>query len=78
LHYSLTVAEKYIEAFSKLAKSSTTVLLPWQGGQPSDMIAQAMTMYKTLNDASSRETSPSHAEKIKAVRAEEPTRNPDK
>jgi len=42
------------------------------------MIAQAMTMYKTLNDATSRETSPSHNNRIKAVDAAEPTPNSDK
>ncbi|XP_057249461.1 uncharacterized protein LOC104888120 [Beta vulgaris subsp. vulgaris] len=46
---SLQVAESYVEAFSKLAKESTTVLLPSSVDNPSSMITQALTLYKKLN-----------------------------
>jgi len=44
----LRVAEAYLGAFSNIAKSSTTMLLPASMSDPSAMVAQAMTMYKTL------------------------------
>jgi len=46
---ALSVAEKYIEAFQKLAKEGTTILLPANTSDPSGMIAQALSIYKGLN-----------------------------
>jgi regulator of protease activity HflC (stomatin/prohibitin superfamily) len=45
---SLKVAEKYIEAFSKLAKENNTILLPANTGDVSSMVAQAMSVIKEL------------------------------
>lgn len=45
---SLRIAEQYIDAFSKIAKESTTVLLPSNASEPSSMMAQALTIYKNM------------------------------
>ncbi|KAK8939683.1 hypothetical protein KSP40_PGU002189 [Platanthera guangdongensis] len=50
---SLRVAEQYIKAFSSIAKEGTTLLLPAAAGNPSSMIAQALSIYKTLQVGSS-------------------------
>ncbi len=42
---ALQVAEKYIEAFSKLAKESNTLMLPTNISHPGTMIAEAMSIY---------------------------------
>ncbi|XP_049594044.1 stomatin-like protein 2, mitochondrial [Syngnathus scovelli] len=48
---SLSVAEQYVSAFSKLAKESNTVLLPSNAGDISSMVTQAMAVYGTLAKA---------------------------
>ncbi|XP_070711432.1 stomatin-like protein 2, mitochondrial [Pempheris klunzingeri] len=45
---SLSVAEQYVSAFSKLARESNTVLLPSNTADVSGMVTQAMTIYSTL------------------------------
>ncbi|NXA06590.1 STML2 protein, partial [Sapayoa aenigma] len=45
---SLSVAEQYVNAFSKLAKDSNTVLLPANTGDVTNMVAQALGIYTTL------------------------------
>ncbi|XP_010212298.1 PREDICTED: stomatin-like protein 2, mitochondrial [Tinamus guttatus] len=45
---SLSVAEQYVSAFSKLAKDSNTVLLPASTGDVTNMVAQALGIYSTL------------------------------
>ncbi|NXU51239.1 STML2 protein, partial [Turnix velox] len=45
---SLSVAEQYVNAFSKLAKDSNTLLLPSNAGDVSSMVAQALGIYTTL------------------------------
>jgi len=47
---SLKVAEKYIEAFAKLAKENNTILLPANTGDVSSMVAQAMSVIKELKN----------------------------
>ncbi|KAJ7959475.1 stomatin-like protein 2, mitochondrial [Quillaja saponaria] len=47
---SLRVAEQYIQAFGNIAKEGTTMLLPSSAANPSNMMAQAITMYKSLID----------------------------
>ncbi|KAF9122970.1 hypothetical protein BGW39_009367 [Mortierella sp. 14UC] len=42
---SLTVADKYVDAFAKLAKESTTLILPASASDASSMVAQALTIY---------------------------------
>lgn len=46
-----SVAEKYVEAFSKLAKESNTLIIPAQTNDPSGMIAQAISLYKGISAA---------------------------
>lgn len=41
---SLAVAEQYVQAFSKLAKNSNTILLPEKTGDISSMVAQVGPM----------------------------------
>ncbi|XP_052791526.1 stomatin-like protein 2, mitochondrial [Mya arenaria] len=48
---SMRVAESYVEAFSNLAKTTNTVLLPANTGDVSSMVTQAMTIYKKLSDS---------------------------
>ena len=47
---SLRVAEQYVEAFSKLAKESTTLILPADLSSPSNFIAQATTIFGKLKE----------------------------
>lgn len=46
---SLKIAEKYVEAFSQLAKKGTTILLPSNPGDASGMVAQALGIFDTLS-----------------------------
>ncbi|XP_015262297.1 PREDICTED: stomatin-like protein 2, mitochondrial [Gekko japonicus] len=46
---SLSVAEQYVSAFSKLAKEGNTLLLPSNTGDISSMVTQAMGIYATLS-----------------------------
>lgn len=45
---SLRVAEQYLQAFSQLAKESTTMLLPSNASDPAAMMAQALSIYKGI------------------------------
>ena len=45
---SLKVAEQYVEAFSHLAKENNTVLLPADMSNPGSMVANAMTIFKSI------------------------------
>ncbi|KAM3322547.1 hypothetical protein P3S67_003698 [Capsicum chacoense] len=47
---SLRIAEQYIQAFSNIAKESTTLLLPTNASDPASMVAQALNIYKKLNE----------------------------
>ncbi|KAG0357378.1 Stomatin-like protein 2, mitochondrial [Gamsiella multidivaricata] len=42
---SLTVADKYVEAFAQLAKETNTLILPANASDASSMVAQALTIY---------------------------------
>ena len=46
---SLSVAEKYVEAFGKLAKEGTSVVVPGNVGDIGGMIATAMSVYGNVN-----------------------------
>ncbi|KAF2299544.1 hypothetical protein GH714_032473 [Hevea brasiliensis] len=54
---SLKIAEQYIEAFGNIAKEGTTMLLPSATANPANIMAQALTMYKSLLGNVSRDTS---------------------
>lgn len=45
---SLLVAEKYVSAFEKLAKTNNTLILPSNAGDVSSFVAQALAVYKTV------------------------------
>ncbi|KQJ95315.1 stomatin-like protein 2, mitochondrial [Brachypodium distachyon] len=45
---NLRVAEQYIKAFAGLAKTTNTILLPSDAGNPSSMIAQSLQIYKHI------------------------------
>lgn len=64
---SLRVAEQYLDAFGKVAKESTTMLLPSSGHDPASMVAQAMNIYKNIIKADVTNTV------VKTVDPSEPT-----
>ena len=49
---NLQVAEKYVEAFSKLAKEGNTLVVPANLGDLSTLVTSAMTMVKSSNNGS--------------------------
>jgi len=46
---SVKIAEQYIDAFGKLAKQSNSIILPANTGDVSSMVAQALTIYKSIS-----------------------------
>ncbi|KAE8372598.1 hypothetical protein BDV26DRAFT_273822 [Aspergillus bertholletiae] len=50
----LRVAEKYVDAFSNLAKEGTAVVVPGNVGDMSGMVASAMAIYKKVNEGQAR------------------------
>ncbi len=51
---SLSVAEKYVEAFGRLAKEGTAVIVPGNVGDMGGMIASAMAVYGKVNESQAR------------------------
>jgi regulator of protease activity HflC (stomatin/prohibitin superfamily) len=51
---SLTIAEKYVDAFGKLAKEGTSVVVPGNVGDISSMIATGLSVYGKVGDAQAR------------------------
>lgn len=49
---SLRVAEQYVAAFEKLAKTSTTMLLPANAHDTGSMVAQALTVFDNIKSRS--------------------------
>lgn len=45
---SLSIAEQYVRAFNKLAKTNNTLILPSNVADVSSLVAQAMTIYKQI------------------------------
>lgn len=45
---SLKIAEQYVAAFEKLAKTSTTILLPANANDAGSMVAQALTIFDQI------------------------------
>ncbi|KAI0973462.1 SPFH domain/Band 7 family protein [Xylaria arbuscula] len=64
---SLTVAEKYVDAFGKLARESTAVVVPGNVGDIGGMIATALSVYGKVGDAQSRTMAKQLLEKNGAV-----------
>lgn len=48
---SFHVAEQYVGAFNKLAKTSNTLILPSNVGNVPSLVAEAMSIYSTITDA---------------------------
>lgn len=51
---SLSVAEKYVDAFGKLAKEGTSVIVPGNVGDIGGMIATAMSVYGTVGQSQAK------------------------
>jgi len=51
---SLSVAEKYVDAFGQLAKEGTAVVVPGNVGDIGGMIATALSVYGKVGDAQAR------------------------
>ena len=51
---SLSVAEKYVDAFANLAKEGTSVIVPGNVGDIGGMIASAMAVYGKVSDANGK------------------------
>lgn len=54
---ALQVAEKYVDAFSNIAKESTTVLLPASTHDPSSMVASALAIFGNIQKKNARTAS---------------------
>jgi len=73
---SFAVAEQYVAAFSNLAKTGNTILLPSNSGDVASMVSQAMGVFSTLTRVSSNtvtseeieeeSSSPDESQRIKA------------
>lgn len=46
---SLTIAEQYVGAFNKLARTNNTLILPSNVGDVSSLVGQAFSIYKTID-----------------------------
>lgn len=55
---SLTVADKYVDAFAQLAKESNTLILPASAGDAAGMVAQALTIYDGITKRRGIEATP--------------------
>jgi len=51
---SLSVAEKYVDAFGKLAKEGTSIIVPGNMGDIGGMIASAMAVYGKVSDGQAK------------------------
>lgn len=47
---SLFVAEQYVSAFNKLARTNNTLILPSNVGDITSLVGHAMTIYKTISN----------------------------
>lgn len=63
---SLSVAEKYVDAFSKLAREGTAVVVPGNVGDMGGMVASAMAMYGKINEGQAKSLA------AKSIGAQEP------
>ncbi|KAI0113462.1 hypothetical protein F4814DRAFT_449910 [Daldinia grandis] len=60
---SLNVAEKYVDAFGKLARESTAIVVPGNVGDIGGMIATGLSVYGKVGEAQSRAMAKQLAEK---------------
>ncbi|KAJ4393506.1 Synaptotagmin-like protein 2 [Gnomoniopsis smithogilvyi] len=64
---SLSVADKYVDAFGKLAKEGTAVVVPGNVGDIGSMIATAMSVYGKVGDLQSKVAAKKASEADKVV-----------
>ena len=69
---SLSVAEKYVDAFGKLARESTAVVVPGNVGDIGGMIATALSVYGKVGDAQAKTVARQVLEKGRAIEPEQP------
>lgn len=69
---SLSVAEKYVDAFGKLAREGTAVVVPGNVGDMGSMIASAMAVYGKVNDSQAK------ALAAKVIEPQESTKNEER
>lgn len=55
---ALRIAEQYVSAFGNLAKESTTMLLPANAHDAGSMVAQALSVFKTINGSMDNDRKP--------------------
>lgn len=72
---SLSVAEKYVDAFAGLAREGTAVVVPGNVGDIGSMIASAMAVYGKVGDAQAK-TMASKALETSGRQVEEKTEKP--
>ncbi|CAO3597498.1 unnamed protein product [Absidia cylindrospora] len=46
---AMSVAEKYVEAFGRMAKEGNTLIVPAAANDAASMVTQALTIYKSIN-----------------------------
>ncbi|KAB5518860.1 hypothetical protein GE09DRAFT_977850 [Coniochaeta sp. 2T2.1] len=68
---SLSVAEKYVDAFGKLAKEGTAVVVPGNVGDIGGMIATALSVYGKVGEAQARSMAKQIGEREKAEDGDE-------
>jgi regulator of protease activity HflC (stomatin/prohibitin superfamily) len=66
---SLSIAEKYVDAFGNLAKQGTAVVVPGNVGDISSLIASAMAVYGKVNESQAKTA----ASQLEAPKEEEHT-----
>ncbi|KXJ88420.1 SPFH domain/Band 7 family protein [Microdochium bolleyi] len=68
---SMNVAEKYVDAFAKLARESTAIVVPGNVGDIGGMIATGLSVYGKVGEAQSKTMSRQMLQKSGIVEAEE-------
>ncbi len=68
---SLSVAEKYVDAFGKLARESTAVVVPGNVGDIGGMIATALSVYGKVGDAQAKTVARQMLERRGAINPEQ-------
>ncbi|CAG9564006.1 unnamed protein product [Danaus chrysippus] len=69
---ALTLAEQYVSAFNKLARTNNTLILPANAGDVSNLVAQAMSIYSTVTSQNNHNHVPHGEPIIPDIMAEDP------
>ncbi|XP_071487827.1 stomatin-like protein 2, mitochondrial [Diadema antillarum] len=75
---NLVVAEQYVAAFSNLAKTTNTILLPSNAGDISSMVGQAMAIYGNLSKQQILQREPMEEEDPDSLEEVHPTQEIDR